>query len=41
LPEGDSGLVGTDDGGCTGALGRTGECDEVRRDVGCDKEVDD
>jgi hypothetical protein len=41
LPEGDSGLVGTDEGAWTGALGRTGECDEVRRDVGCDKEVED
>ena len=38
LPECDSGLVGTDDGGWTGALGRTGECDEPRRDVGCEKD---
>jgi hypothetical protein len=41
LPAGDSGLVGTDEGDWTGALGRTGECDEPRRDVGCEKEVED
>lgn len=41
LPAGDSGLVGTDVGSWTGALGRTGECDEARRDVGCEKEAED
>jgi hypothetical protein len=41
LPEGDSGLVATDEGSWTGAFGRTGECDEARRDVGCEKDVGD
>jgi hypothetical protein len=41
LPEGDSGLVATDEGSWTGAFGRTGECDEARRDVGCEKDVED
>lgn len=39
-PEGDAGLVGTGAGAWIGALGRTGECEDARRDGGLEEAIE-